>query len=340
MLKGIDVSGYQGNIDWKKAKADGIKFAILKLGNIYDSDPNDVDSKFERNYEECIKNDVYVGIYVYNYCNSIGALKKGVKHVIDKLKGRKLDLPIYLDMEDKTLTSEGKAVLTEQCNEFAKLVQAENYRAGVYANANWFKNYIDISKLNKNVSIWVAQYEVNKPQVENPDIWQYSSSGKVSGINSDRVDMNYLYNESIINNDGEIEEEKQENKKLKYKVGDKVSYNKIYSSSTSTTALTPVYTSGKITKIYKGTRNPYLIGNGTGFVNDDCIISNSNSSTASSKIKVGDKVKILNAVQYNGQSFAKYYDNYDVIEIKGNRVVIGKGKTVTCAINIKNIQKI
>ena len=127
---------------------------------------------------------------------------------------------------------------------------------------------------------------------------------------------------------------------LKHKVGETVEYNKIYSSSTSTKALTPVYTSGKITKIYKGTRNPYLIGDGTGFINDNCITSNSNSSTTSSKIKVGDKVKVLNTVQYNGQAFAKYYDSYDVIEVKGNRVVIGKGKTVTCAINIKNIQKI
>ena len=341
MLKGIDVSGAQGSIDFTKIKKE-TDFVILKLGNIYDSEEFYVDSKFERNYKECQKLGISTGIYIYNYCNSVEALKRETKEALDYLENRTLQLPIYLDMEDKSIAVEGKNTLTQQCIEFAKLVQAEGYNAGVYANANWFKNYIDISKLDKNTSIWVAQYEVDKPQIKNPDIWQYTSSGKVSGINSDRVDMNYLYNESIINknSDEKLEQEKQENKKLKYKVGDTVSYNKIYSSSTSTTALNPLIKTGKITKIYTGTHNPYLINNGTGFVNDDCIISNSNSSTASSKIKVGDKVKILNAVQYNGQSFAKYYDNYDVIEIKGNRVVIGKGKTVTCAINIKNIQKI
>ena len=208
MLKGVDVSGYQGNIDWKKAKADGIEFAILKLGNIYDSDPNDVDSKFERNYEECIKNDIHVGVYVYNYCNSIEALKKGVKHVIDKLKGRKLDLPIYLDMEDKTLTSEGKTALTEQCIEFAKLIKQEGYQAGVYANLSWFKNYIDASKFDKDISVWVAQYYKECQYEGKYDIWQYTSSGKVSGI-SGNCDMNYLYNEDIIKETSSTGEDKK-----------------------------------------------------------------------------------------------------------------------------------
>ena len=116
-----------------------------------------------------------------------------------------------------------------------------------------------------------------------------------------------------------------------------MSYNKIYSSSTSTTALNPLIKSGKITKIYPGTHNPYLINNSTGFVNDNCITNNSSSSSI---IKKGDKVKVVNAIQYDGKSFAKYYDIYNVIEINGDRAVIGVGNTVTCAINIKNIQKI
>ena len=104
-----------------------------------------------------------------------------------------------------------------------------------------------------------------------------------------------------------------------------------------TTALNPLIKSGKITKIYPGTHNPYLINNSTGFVNDNCITNNSSSSSI---IKKGDKVKVVNAIQYDGKSFAKYYDIYNVIEINGDRAVIGVGNTVTCAINIKNIQKI
>lgn len=197
MLKGIDVSGYQGTIDWAKAKNNGVQFAILKLGNIYDTDTNSLDSKFETNYSKCIELGIPVGVYVYNYCNGLNALKKGVEWAIKKLNGRALNLPIYLDMEDKTITVEGKTALTQQCIEFCKMIKQAGYQAGVYANVTWFKNYIDASKLD--CSIWVAQYYTKCEYKGKYDIWQYTSSGTVSGINSKNIDMNYLYNENIIN---------------------------------------------------------------------------------------------------------------------------------------------
>lgn len=199
MLKGIDVSGYQGNIDWKKVKNDGVKFAIIKLGTIYDEDENSEESTFERNYNECIKNNIPVGVYVYNYCNSIEALKKGANWVLEVLNKRALNLPVYLDMEDKTIVSEGKAALTNQCNEFAKILTNAGYEVGVYANLNWFENYLEAKEFNSNISVWVAQYYKECEYEGKYDIWQYSSSGKVDGI-SGNVDMNYLYNENIIKN--------------------------------------------------------------------------------------------------------------------------------------------
>ena len=199
MLKGIDVSGYQGNIDWKKVKNDGVKFAIIKLGTIYDEDENSEESTFEKNYNECIKNNIPVGVYVYNYCNSIEALKKGANWVLEVLNKRALNLPVYLDMEDKTIVSEGKEALTNQCNEFAKILTNAGYEAGVYANLNWFENYLEPKNFNSNISVWVAQYYKECEYEGKYDIWQYSSSGKVDGI-SGNVDMNYLYNENIIKN--------------------------------------------------------------------------------------------------------------------------------------------
>lgn len=199
MLKGIDVSGYQGNIDWKKVKNDGVKFAIIKLGTIYDEDENSIESTFEKNYNECIKNNIPVGVYVYNYCNSIEALKKGANWILEVLNKRALNLPVYLDMEDKTIVSEGKAALTNQCNEFAKILTNAGYKVGVYANLNWFENYLEAKKFNSNISVWVAQYYKECEYEGKYDIWQYSSSGKVDGISGD-VDMNYLYNENIIKN--------------------------------------------------------------------------------------------------------------------------------------------
>ena len=123
MIKGIDVSGYQGNIDWKKVKAAGIKFAIIKFGNIYDTDTNDIDSKFEINYKNAKANGLKVGIFFYNYCNEMSNLKKGLEWFFEKIKDKKLDLPIYIDMEDKSIAVETVETLTNQCNEFAKIAK-------------------------------------------------------------------------------------------------------------------------------------------------------------------------------------------------------------------------
>lgn len=200
-IKGIDVSEFQGSIDWDKVKADGIKFAILKLGNIYDAQSNYKDSKFDTNYKNAKAKGIKVGAYIYNYCNTIDTLKKGLEWAIKKLDGKKMDLPIYLDMEDKDIQGETKETLTNQCNEFAKYIKSKGYQVGVYANANWLKNELDMDKFDKDLSIWVAQYKVNKPQIDNPDIWQYANDGSVSGI-SGNCDVNYLYNEDIIEESG------------------------------------------------------------------------------------------------------------------------------------------
>ena len=196
-IKGIDVSEFQGNIDWNKVKADGIEFAILKLGNIYDYDANYKDSKFDTNYKNARANGIKIGAYIYNYCNTIDTLKKGLEWAIKKLEGKELDLPFYLDMEDKDIQGETKETLTNQCNEFAKYVKSKGYNAGVYANVNWLKNELNPSDFDKDISIWVAQYYKECQYTGKYDIWQYASDGSVSGI-SGNCDMNYLYNEDII----------------------------------------------------------------------------------------------------------------------------------------------
>ena len=193
-IKGIDVSEFQGNINWDKVKADGIEFAILKLGNIYDYDANYKDSKFDTNYKNARANGIKIGAYIYNYCNTIDTLKKGLEWAIKKLEGKELDLPFYLDMEDKDIQGETKETLTNQCNEFAKYVESKGYQAGVYANVNWLKNELNPNDFDKKISVWVAQYYKECQYTGKYDIWQYASDGKVDGI-SGRCDMNYYYGE-------------------------------------------------------------------------------------------------------------------------------------------------
>ena len=196
-IKGIDVSEFQGNIDWDKVKNDGVEFALLKLGNIYDYDANYKDSKFESNYKNAKAQGIKVGAYIYNYCNAVDTLKKGLKWAFEKLGNKKPDLPIYLDMEDKDIQGETKVSLTEQCNEFAKFVQEKGFKAGVYANVNWLKNELNPNEFDKDISVWAAQYYKECQYTGKYDIWQYTSSGKVDGV-SGNCDMNYLYNENII----------------------------------------------------------------------------------------------------------------------------------------------
>ena len=204
-IKGIDVSEFQGSIDWDKVKADGIEFAILKLGNIYDYDTNYKDSKFDTNYKNAKAKGIKVGAYIYNYCNTVDTLKKGLEWAIEKIDGKKFDLPFYLDMEDKDIQGESKASLTEQCNEFAKYVKSKGYRAGVYANVNWLKNELNPNDFDKDISVWAAQYYKECQYTGKYDIWQYSSSGKVNGIRGN-CDMNYLYNESIMKESGSADD--------------------------------------------------------------------------------------------------------------------------------------
>ena len=130
---------------------------------------------------------------------------------------------------------------------------------------------------------------------------------------------------------------KEENNNYVYKIGDTVEINAVYVSSIDTNKMTPLVTTGTITQILDNARNPYLLNNGNiGWINDDCIIRKLDKKN----ISVGDKVKVLNNIQYNGEKFITYYDIYDVMEVNNDRVVIGVDNVVTCAININNIEKI
>ena len=196
MNKGIDVSEYQGNIDLDRVKNDNIEFAILKFANIYDDENIYYDTKFERNYKNCRELNIPLGLYIYNYCNYIDNLEKNIKKILSKLSNIYFELPIFLDMEDDDILSEGKSYLSQMCKYFCKMISESSFIPGIYANLNWLENYLDISQFPE-AKIWVAQYNsvctYKKPYI----LWQYSNVGTVNGI-SGNVDMNYLYENNKI----------------------------------------------------------------------------------------------------------------------------------------------
>ena len=191
-LKGIDVSEHQGNINWNSVKSQ-INFAILRLGWIGNKNNHTLDEQFERNYSECKRLGIPVGVYLYNYCNCEDTARAGANWALQHLQGKSLELPVYIDMEDSSITGLGKDKLTNICIAFNTIIEQAGFWAGVYANLNWYNNYLNKDTIKSKYTTWIAHYTSGDNKYAGEyDIWQNSSSGKINGI-SGNVDTNYMY---------------------------------------------------------------------------------------------------------------------------------------------------
>lgn len=216
-IKCIDVSTWQGSIDWKKVKAAGYGHAIIRAG--FGREVSQIDNRFEQNYKNAKAAGVKIGVYWYSYAVGKADAIREAKACLTVLNKRKLEMPVYFDMEESSMTKLGKKTLTEMAKAFCEEIKKGGYRAGVYSNPNWFNNYLDYNALKKLYSIWLAQY-YKEAQYE-CDVWQYTSSGKVNGI-SGNVDMNIIYNAGIIKSGSEptkVTEKKEETVRTELKVG-------------------------------------------------------------------------------------------------------------------------
>lgn len=182
----VDVSRWNNTVDYKALKKKGITGVVIQCG--YGMVSSQKDPYFESNYKKARANKMLVGVYHYSYAKSVAEAKEEAKVCLGWLKGRSLDMPIYIDMEEENLTYLGKSTLTKIAKEFCKTIEKAGYKAGVYANANWFKNNLNYSLLKKNYSIWLAQYASYKDF--DCDIWQYTSKYIVNG---NTFDCNICY---------------------------------------------------------------------------------------------------------------------------------------------------
>lgn len=199
MLKGIDVSEHNANIDFAKVKESGINFVIIRIGWIGNKENHTLDKKFLQNYKNAKANGLSIGLYVFNYCTSESAVKSGANWVIRQMINNNIQInkPVFLDMEDDAnqtplLHTYGKNKLTNISKMFCDTLELNKIPAGIYANLNWFKNYLDINIL-KEYKIWLAQWGNNYSKDFKVDLWQYADNGAVNGINGN-VDMNYCIN--------------------------------------------------------------------------------------------------------------------------------------------------
>jgi lysozyme len=189
-MKGIDVSRWQGNIDWAKVKASGIQFAIIKAGG--SDDGFYTDSRWEANYKGAKANGIAVGAYYFvgPKCVNAAAGKADAERFIRLLKGKQLEYPVFMDNEAQPASA--KAGITEAAIAFCETMEAAGYFVGIYGSAySGFRERMDDSRLSAYTH-WVAQYASKCTYSGKYGIWQYSSSGRVNGI-SGNVDMDLSY---------------------------------------------------------------------------------------------------------------------------------------------------
>ena len=194
MIKAIDVSCWQVGVDYNKVKSSGINVVLIRAG--FGREASQKDNQFETHYKNAKAAGLKIGVYWYSYAEGISDAVNEANACLECLNGRKLDLPVYFDMEEPWQQSFGKSTLTAMAEKFCDTIKKHGYRAGVYANAYWFSQCLNYSTLYNKYSIWLAQW-ANSHSFK-CDIWQYSETGSVNGV-SGNVDTNIIENTSIIN---------------------------------------------------------------------------------------------------------------------------------------------
>ena len=190
--KCIDVSEWNGDINFSKVKNAGITCVILRAG--YGKDPNQEDNKFNEYYRQAKAAGLNVGAYWYSYATSVDAAKAEVRNCMKTIRGKEFDLPVFLDVEEYRQAVLPRRTLTDIISTFCDGVKGYGFDVGMYSAKSMLVDSAYPDELASKYLIWMAapnnSYNELPPFV---DIHQYSWKGKVDGI-SEKVDMNYIYN--------------------------------------------------------------------------------------------------------------------------------------------------
>ena len=184
-LKGIDISAWQPAFtDFDSYKNAGYGYLICKI-----SEGQSTDKCFEQHYNNCVKNNVPVGAYVFSHADTNAKAVAEANYALKVLNGRKLDLPIFIDMEAGDIDYGWNVDITYAALAFGEVIKKAGYKWGVYASQSWLNHKLNIDELREaGAMIWCARYSDEKPIVY-CDIWQYTSDGRVPGFPY-RLDMN------------------------------------------------------------------------------------------------------------------------------------------------------
>ena len=191
---GIDVSKWNGTIDWNAVKNSGVSYVIIRVGYRGSSQGALIeDPKFKTNIKGATAAGIKVGVYFFTQAVDEVEAVQEASMVLDRISGYKISYPVFLDVEGSGGRGDkiDSATRTAVCKAFCNTIQNAGYTAGVYANKTWLSQKMDAGALSA-YKIWLAQYAKTPTYTGRYDLWQYRSNGKVSGI-SGNVDLNLSY---------------------------------------------------------------------------------------------------------------------------------------------------
>lgn len=195
-VTGIDVSYYQKEIDWEKVKADGVDFAMIRLGyRGSESGRIQMDSRFKENIKGARRAGLDIGVYFFSQAISAEEAIEEARYVVRHIRGKGVHYPVAFDMEPVNGESDRISGLTAEertqiADAFCKVIERNGYTPVVYGNPHWLETRLELGYLT-DYDTWLAHYTEQTGYPYDFRIWQYSHSGKVGGIKG-KVDLDVM----------------------------------------------------------------------------------------------------------------------------------------------------
>lgn len=333
--RGIDISAHQGDINLAALK-DQIDFVIIRAGY---GTKGTLDNKFRRNADLCASLGIPVGFYWYSYALNVEGARAEAEAFVNAIEPYKniCQYGAWFDMEDadgykRKNGMPSNQVLKDMCYEFCKIVEGKGFYTGIYASASWFNNQLKGDELNR-FDKWVAQWPTSggRQVALNTDpnrgtsysLWQFTSDGKFNGYNG-KLDTNYAYKD--FPNPGSQSEPTPEPAPEPAPAPEPEPVRKSI-DELAQEVIAGHWGNGE-------DRKNKLVAAGYDY---EAVQNKVNEilTPAKKEIKKGCKIRFTGTKTYSGIKLASWTHNavFDVIEISGDRVVIGKGVAVTAAVN-------
>ena len=190
--KCIDISEWNGDINFNKVRKAGVTCVIIRAG--YGKDPNQEDNEFQKYYKQAKAAGLNVGAYWYSYATSVDAAKAEVRNCMKTIQGKEFDLPVFLDVEEYRQAVLPRRTLTDIISTFCDGIKSNGFESGMYSAKSMLVDSAYPDELSSKYLIWIAAPNTSYSDLPSyVDLWQYSWTGTVDGIRGD-VDLNYIYN--------------------------------------------------------------------------------------------------------------------------------------------------